>query len=231
MKPTYQVRVWPDNDWWLARVVAASDEADPAPLNAITQARSLTKIESMARDLIATILDADEDDIDVSLDYDLPDDVGELVCQAKGARAWLDAAQELWQDRSTVAAHALAEKGYSLRETATLLGLSHQRVDQLLGSHADRQPGTVWLFEAKNITNAQSPNVSRWLGAANAHPREADAVLVLRYQADTHGHFSASTYSHLGRQFEEKVTSFFGELASTIRHDPDAAELDSVDAE
>lgn len=231
MKPIYQVRVWPDGDWWLARVVAAGDDADPAPLNAITQARSLAKIESMARDLVATILDADEDNFDIDIDYDLPDDVGELVSQAKGAHAWLDAAQELWQDRSAAAAQALAEKGYSLRETATLLGLSHQRVDQLLGSHAEREPYHVWLFEAKNITNVNRANVNRWLEAAKTHPREADAVLVVRYQADADDCWSASKYSSLERQFEERISAFMRELTSTIRHSSDAAKLDSVDAE
>src|SRR5579859_6749796 len=115
MKPAYEVKVWQEGDWWLARVVAVSEGADRAPLNAITQARSLARIESMGRDLIATILDADEADFDVELDYILPGDIGELVCQAKGARAWLDAAQDLWQERSTVAARALTGKGYSLR--------------------------------------------------------------------------------------------------------------------
>jgi hypothetical protein len=109
MKPTYEVKVWQEDDWWLARVVSASDGADPSPLNALTQARTLTKIGPMARDLVATILDAEEDTFDIVLDYVLPDDVGELLCQARGARAWLDAAQELWQERSAIAARALAD--------------------------------------------------------------------------------------------------------------------------
>ncbi len=29
MKPRYYVKAWQENDWWLARVVAASDGADP----------------------------------------------------------------------------------------------------------------------------------------------------------------------------------------------------------
>ena len=60
MTTTYQVSAWQEEGWWLARVVAASDGADATPLNALTQARSLAKIDPMARDLIATILDADE---------------------------------------------------------------------------------------------------------------------------------------------------------------------------
>jgi hypothetical protein len=137
MKPTYRIRVWQQGDWWMARVIAASEDAGQAPLNAITRARGLARIEVMARDLIATVLDAEEDTFDVDVEYVLPGEAGDLVRQAKGARAWLEAAQALWQDRSVLAARSLADQGYSLRETATLLGLSYQRVDQLLGT----QPG------------------------------------------------------------------------------------------
>src|SRR6266542_3208047 len=154
MKPRYYVKAWQENDWWLARVVAASDGADPIPLNALTQARTVTKIESMARDLVATILDDDESNFEVELQYVLPDDLSELLCEARGARAWLDAAQELWQERSATAARALADKGYSLRETATLLGLSHQRVDQLLGGDVDRERSNVWAFQLKSSAPA-----------------------------------------------------------------------------
>jgi len=144
--PTYQVRIWQEGGWWLARVMAASDGADTSPLNALTQARNLAKIESMGRDLIATILDADDDSFDVRFEYLLPGESGDLVCQARGARAWLDAAQALWQERSEAAARALTEEGYSLREVATLLGLSHQRVDQILGSHSERKPSNLFIL-------------------------------------------------------------------------------------
>jgi hypothetical protein len=137
MKPAYQVKVSRDDDWWHARVVAASDGGDGMPLNALTQARSLAKIDPMARDLIATILDVDEETFDVEFVYELPEDVNDLVFDARNARGWADTAQELWQASATIAARALAGKGYSLRETARLLGLSHQRVDQLLASPAE----------------------------------------------------------------------------------------------
>jgi hypothetical protein len=70
VKPKYEVKVWQEDDWWLARVVGASEGADTSPLNALTQARA---IESMARDLVATILDAEETSFEVDLDYVLPD--------------------------------------------------------------------------------------------------------------------------------------------------------------
>jgi hypothetical protein len=156
MKPTYQIKIWQEDGWWLARVMEASDDADASPLNAMTQARSLARIEPMGRDLIATILDADEDSFDVKFEYQLPGELGELVHQARGARAWLDAAQDLWHERSRVAARALAEAGYSLRETATLLGLSHQRVDQLLASHSDRKHSNILVL-------CEGPSEAAWL--------------------------------------------------------------------
>jgi hypothetical protein len=133
MLPRYHVRIWPDGEWWLARVVGASDDADQAPLNTVTKARSLVQIEPLVRDLVATILAAGEGDFDLELDYRIPDELRELISHAKGARAWLEAAQDLCLERSTAAVHALAVSGYSLRESGLLLGLSHQRVGQLLG--------------------------------------------------------------------------------------------------
>jgi hypothetical protein len=111
--------------------------ADPSPLNALTQARSLAKIGQMGSDLVATILDADHDTFEVDIDYALPrrdrgSDRLREICSV-----WLDSAQQLWQERATVASRTLAGQGYSLRDVAVLLGLSHQRVDQLLDGHAD----------------------------------------------------------------------------------------------
>ena len=124
VKPTYEVRAWREHDWWLARVVAASDDADATPLDAITHARTLTKIEETVRDLVATILDADEETFDIDLEYVLPHEVEIFVFEAIGARTWLDAAHELWQEHSALAVHVLTEQGFSRRETAKLLGLS-----------------------------------------------------------------------------------------------------------
>jgi DNA-directed RNA polymerase specialized sigma24 family protein len=141
MKPTYEVRAWRERGWWLARVVAASDGADASPVNALTHARTLTAVEQASRDLVATILGADERTFEIDLEYVLPAEVETAVCEAIGARTWLDAAQQLWRDHSAIAVHALVGEGFSLQDTAKLLGLSYQRVDQLLRSDAD--PGRL----------------------------------------------------------------------------------------
>jgi hypothetical protein len=120
-------------------VVGASDGADATPLNALTHARTLTKIEQTARDLVATILDAEEDTFELELEYILPKELEAVVCEAIGARTWLDAAQELWQDHSSVAVRALTAQGFSLRETAKLLGIGDHPVELLL--HRGFDPG------------------------------------------------------------------------------------------
>src|SRR5262245_34745846 len=103
MKPTYEVRAWRENGWWLARIVAASDGSDKTPLNDVEHARTLTKIEQTTRDLIATILDVEEQAFDVELEYVLPRELENVVCEAIGARTWLDAAQSLWHEHSALA--------------------------------------------------------------------------------------------------------------------------------
>lgn len=130
-RPTYEVRAWREHGWWLARVVAASDDADPAPLNAVSHARTLSTIEQTVRDLVATVLDVDEHGFDLELEYVLPAVIETVVFEAIGARTWLDAAEELWREHSTVAVRALTAQGFTPRETATLLGLPEQWADEM----------------------------------------------------------------------------------------------------
>jgi hypothetical protein len=130
-RPSYEARAWREQGWWVARVIAASEGADLTPLHAVSHARTMTSIEQTVRDLVATILDVDDTDFDLELEYLLPPVIETVVCEAIGARTWLDAAQELWQEHSTVAIRALAAQGFSRRETASLLGLPEQWADHL----------------------------------------------------------------------------------------------------
>jgi hypothetical protein len=132
VRPTYEVRAWQEEGWWLARIIGASGDADLTPVNALTHARSLNQIEQVVRDLVAMILDLDERAFEVEVEYVLPSDVDLLVCEAIGAQTWLDAARELFRERTAAAARALSDQGFSRREAATLLGLSDRRLDQLL---------------------------------------------------------------------------------------------------
>jgi hypothetical protein len=164
----------------------------------------------MGRDLIATVLDADEETFDIEIEYVLHGDAAELVSQAKGARAWLDAAQDLWQERSAVTVRALAGMGYSLRETATLLGLSHQRVDQLLEGHADNKQSTVLVFQCKCSMNAESRN------PASPESANIDAVLVVNSNRALHDTWTASDGSVMESHFRDCVKAITRQVESYI---------------
>jgi hypothetical protein len=123
-KPTYEVRAWREHGWWMARVVGAGDGANAAPINAVSHAPTLDTVEQAARTVVATILDVAHDAFDIELEYVLPPVLDNVVCEAIGARTWLEAARELWWERSTVAVRTLAAEGLTVRETATLLGLN-----------------------------------------------------------------------------------------------------------
>jgi hypothetical protein len=132
VRATYEVRAWQEDGWWLARITGASGDADLTPVNALTHARSLTDIEQVVRDLVAMILDIDETTFNVEVEYVLPREVDTLVCEALGAQTWLDAARELFRERTAVAARALSDQGFSLRETSKLLGLSDRWLNSLM---------------------------------------------------------------------------------------------------
>jgi hypothetical protein len=129
MKPSYEVRAWREDDWWLARVVAASDGADVAPLDGVAHAKTLTRIEQAVRDMVATILEVPDDSFDLEMEYILPPELDAVVCEAIGARTWMDAATELWHERSALAVHALRCNGFTRREAAALLGVPEPRTE------------------------------------------------------------------------------------------------------
>jgi transcriptional regulator with XRE-family HTH domain len=209
MKPTYQIRVWQEDDWWLARVVAASEDADPMPLNALTQARSLARIESMGRDLVATILDAEEDAFGVDVEYVLPGEVGEVVRQTNAARAWLEGAQALWQERSAMAAKVLADAGYSLRETATLLGLSHQRVDQLLGGGTNQEQSKVVIL-CEGVTDARA--LQQIVSSARHEPLPDFVMLVANRDIS----WLISRSENMDSEFEDRVRTLVQKAAEQL---------------
>lgn len=99
----------------------------------VTQARSLSVAESMAREYIAFVLDIDDEnsfDVDVvpELDADLTQEIRTAREQVRtAARQQQEAAA---QQRDV--AKKLSDTGLTGREIAAVLGMSPQRVSQLL---------------------------------------------------------------------------------------------------
>lgn len=91
--------------------------------------RSLSAVQGQIRSLAAERGHRDLEIIDL---VDLPDSSRNAVTAASRARADVASLTELSADLTQRAARALAEDGLSLRDVATILGLSHTRVQQLL---------------------------------------------------------------------------------------------------
>src|SRR5262245_59859938 len=120
-----------DGRWWLIVV----------PGIGATQARGLAGAEDQARDLVAAVLDVDIEAVSVDVLPDLGDDVLEEVQDVRRrlADAAAAAAAEA-DDYRVLAARLVADHGLTGADTATVLGVSPQRVSQLLreGERADK---------------------------------------------------------------------------------------------
>jgi predicted RNase H-like HicB family nuclease len=128
----YRVVVTREGDDWLATV--------PELPGAHTDARSLRTLDGYIREAIAVVegLAADTEN-DLVLDYEFhtgDEMVDALVAEARQARHQAEAEQRRASELTMRALTQLVERSPSLsrRDTAALLGISHQRVQQLIGA-------------------------------------------------------------------------------------------------
>src|SRR5256885_17113888 len=122
---TYVARAVRSGDWW---AISA-----PALRGVHSQVRRLDRVEAMAREAIALYLGVPVRKVAVKLDVVLPVSLRADVVHAKTAR---EKADELQVEAATATAHAaralVRGAGLTVRETGQILGVSHQRVAQLL---------------------------------------------------------------------------------------------------
>ena len=103
-------------------------------LDLVTQAEHLRDTDRMATSIISLHLNVSPQTIIVrrSNIIGLPKGAAEAVSEAVEARGRWNAAQEFAAETTLKAVYRLRDCGISLRDTGYLLGLSHQRVAQLL---------------------------------------------------------------------------------------------------
>lgn len=115
-------------DWWAINV--------PDVPGVFTQARRLDQTEEMARDAIATMLRVPPHSFDVIVAWDVPGGLGNEVETARTLRELAEYAQRDAGVAARAVAAKLVKKGHlTVRDIGTLLGMSHQRVSQLLDEH------------------------------------------------------------------------------------------------
>lgn len=128
---TFAVKFEPDDGGWLAWV--------PSVQGCRTWGRSLAAARRGIREALATctdVLGAEAERIaqaaKLDEDFKLPAEAKREVARRRRVVSRAEAAEKSAQDATREAARSLARTGLSLRDTGAILGLSHERVKQVL---------------------------------------------------------------------------------------------------
>lgn len=101
-------------------------------LNLVTQARRLSEIERMARSIISLQQEVSGDAFDLEIDIQLPRKVQSELSRARDLRRQAAEKNREAARLSRDAVRQLHDQGMSMREVGDALGISHQRVKQLV---------------------------------------------------------------------------------------------------
>jgi hypothetical protein len=112
--------------WWAIEVRPTGRLTQPL----FTQARRLEQVPEVVADAVALALDIDESDVDVVVEAHTDEDT--LVAHARAAREEADRAADLASAKMREAARCLIADQYTVRDAGRLLGVSPQRVSQLV---------------------------------------------------------------------------------------------------
>lgn len=121
----YDVKVTRDGRWWMIEVPA---------IDGLTQARRVSEIDDQARSLIAITLDVPSSEVEVKVTSMMVGDVDVLTIaeHVKSLRAEAEQAEARAIEATREAALALTKDEAPMRDIGALLGVSHQRVSQLV---------------------------------------------------------------------------------------------------
>jgi hypothetical protein len=134
----------PDGAWWAIDVVKG------LPKNRVvhTQARRINEVGTMVRDAVSLLLDVDPDSFDVAIEYRLPTTLQKSVDLFTKAEELDRVVRSETAIARSRAAAGLVAAGLTFREAGDLLGVSFQRVKQLV----DRAPDASNLDPLREVT-------------------------------------------------------------------------------
>jgi DNA-directed RNA polymerase specialized sigma24 family protein len=133
MSTGYSVTAWRDGKWWtfeIPALSAPSPRGEDHRIVAMGQARTAAEIRESARD-VAVMWTDDQDATVRDITFRLPQAVQEDMA---GAQKREEEGRTALEDAAVLrrrAVHALRQEGLSQADTAAVLGISRQRVQQL----------------------------------------------------------------------------------------------------
>lgn len=136
---TYQVNVTRDGRWWMITVpeLDGYKDADGAiNLTDTTQARRLSEVPSQALDFICTVVDKAPSEVNMRISISI-DGLGDITARANKLRNDRELAESYAaaaQAEAKELARDLAAHGVAVRDVGEVLGMSHQRAQQLISA-------------------------------------------------------------------------------------------------
>jgi predicted RNase H-like HicB family nuclease len=136
---TYTAKAIRSGNWWAIEV--------PELEGVFSQARRLDQIEYMARDAIAGVLDVDPDSLDVVVEPELPSEWREHLDELESIRVAADTLTAMVSVKMRETVRLLHDdQGLPLREIGAVLGVSHQRIHQVLSQEPATTSDVYSLF-------------------------------------------------------------------------------------
>ena len=121
----HRVEAVRSGDWWAITV--------PELRGVFSQAKRLNRVEPTAREAIAMMLDIDESEVGpIDVHVQPPDEVIGLLDELHHSVSVAEEASAAAARARREAAKLLSDAGLPMRDIGQLLGVSHQRVSQIL---------------------------------------------------------------------------------------------------
>jgi predicted RNase H-like HicB family nuclease len=122
---TYRIECeWDETGWWVVTI--------PEVSGAVTQCKRLDKVPDDVGEVLELLTGKKPGTYELDVHTIVPGKAGELAARALELRAQADALAGTVAATTCTAVVTLSKSGFSMRDIGQLVGVSHQRVDQIL---------------------------------------------------------------------------------------------------
>ena len=120
----YRATARREGKWWVIEVHGVG----------VTQGRSTTEAQRMANDLVAIMEELPPEDVHVEIEFEIPGALGAEIKRARQETRKAEQAQRDAAEKVRRAVGHILSSGMSKQDAARILGVSAQRISQLVKS-------------------------------------------------------------------------------------------------